>query len=185
MWQDVTAQLGVAWCPCCVGKWSCYAEWVLWSLQWWHGERGRRKSFGCGPEEKNLVCCGEIWELKSQELRGFCESQSSCRRDFVTGKEQKPLLFSDPTASVPAALARVMISLPTHTLDGPYAPHCMAMLPKGTQCSIVGHVPPLLCGFCWSWPGAGWCRQSHGCRQEPAVFPSAAGAGCLCQGVRR
>lgn len=126
----------------------------------------------------------EIWELKSWEPRGSWESQSSCKRGFVTCKEQKPLPLCDPTASAPPALAQVMPSVPTHTLGGPYTPHCMAMLPKGTQCSIAGHVPPLLCGLCWSLPGAGWCRQGRGCRQEPAVSPSAAGAG-LCQGVRR
>lgn len=123
--------------------------------------------------------------LETWELRGYFESQSGCKMGFVTCKEQKPLPVCDPTASASPALAQVMPSLPTHTLEGPYTPHCMAVLPKGTQCSIVGHVPPLLCGLCWSQPGAGWCRQGCGCRQEPAVSPSAAGAGCLCQGVRR
>lgn len=74
----------------------------------------------------------EMWELKSWQLRGSCENQSSCKRGFVTCKEQKPLPLHDPTARAPAALALVMPSLPTHTLGGPCTPPCMAMLPKGT-----------------------------------------------------
>lgn len=114
------------------------------AVVWGEGEGENPSAVGHRRKTWFAMARLEIWELKSWELRGSCESQSGCKRGIVTCEEQKPLPLRDPAASAPAALAQVMPSLPTHTPDGSCTPHCMVVLPKGSQCSVVGHVPPLL-----------------------------------------